>query len=211
MTMSDRNSQQLESKKPYHHGDLRQQLVLGAVKLLKEEGEAGLSMRKLAADVGVSRTAPYHHFKDKDELLCAIAEEGFTRMLRLLEKGAQDDFDLLSEEGFRQSFLEYVKFATENPEYYDLMFGGALWRSKSLTESLKQVAYESFRKDLRLMKRLQQEGRIRADIDVLRFSQVRWSVMHGMSRFMIDGIYMESSAIEAMTETAVEMFLKFLD
>lgn len=211
MPMSDRNKQSIESKKPYHHGDLRQQLVQGAVKLLREDGEAGLSMRKLAADVGVSRTAPYHHFKDKDELLCAIAEEGFTRMLRLLEKGADEGFDLLSADGMRTSFLEYVKFATENPEYYDLMFGGALWRSKSLTESLRQVAYESFRKDLQVMKRYQEAGRIRADLDLLRFSQVRWSVMHGMSRFMIDGIYMDSSAIEAMTETAVEMFLRFLD
>lgn len=179
--------------------------------MLREEGEAGLSMRKLAAEVGVSRTAPYHHFKDKDELLCAIAEEGFCRMLTLLEKGAQGDVDLLSEQGLRLSLLEYVQFATENPEYYDLMFGGGLWRSKSLTGSLKQVAYESFRKDLQLMKQLQEQDRIRADIDVLRFSQVRWSVMHGMSRFMIDGIYMDSSAIEAMTETAVEMFLRFLD
>ena len=64
-------------KKAYHHGDLRKALLDEAARLLREEGEAGLSMRKLAGHAGVSRTAAYQNFKDKQELLCAIAEEGF--------------------------------------------------------------------------------------------------------------------------------------
>ncbi|MGB1907401.1 MAG: TetR/AcrR family transcriptional regulator, partial [Spongiibacter sp.] len=49
----------------YHHGDLRSELLDAAARLLREEGEAGLSMRRLAQELGVSRTAPYHHFADK--------------------------------------------------------------------------------------------------------------------------------------------------
>ena len=66
-------------RKAYHHGDLRKALLDDAVKLLREEGEAGLSMRNLAARAGVSRTAAYHHFEGKHALLCAVAEEGFKR------------------------------------------------------------------------------------------------------------------------------------
>ena len=61
----------------YHHGDLRLSLVKAAGELIQEQDVEALSMRKLADHVGVSRTAPYHHFKDKNELLCAIAESGF--------------------------------------------------------------------------------------------------------------------------------------
>ena len=52
----------MTTKANYHHGDLRRTLLDQAALLLREEGEQGLSMRRLAARAGVSRTAPYHHF-----------------------------------------------------------------------------------------------------------------------------------------------------
>jgi len=56
-------------KTKYHHGDLRTTLLEVAGEMLKESGIEEVSLRKLAARVGVSRTAPYHHFKDKNALL----------------------------------------------------------------------------------------------------------------------------------------------
>ena len=73
----------MSTKKAYHHGDLRQVLLDQAAALLRDEGETGLSMRALAGRAGVSRTAPYHHFRDKRELLCAIAEEEYRWPLAL--------------------------------------------------------------------------------------------------------------------------------
>ena len=66
-------------KSSYHHGDLKRALLDETARILREEGEDALSLRHLAASVGVSRTAPYHHFRDKQSLLCAVAEEGFAR------------------------------------------------------------------------------------------------------------------------------------
>ncbi len=62
----------------YHHGDLRTALLDAAAKRLAKHGVESLSLRKLAEDAGVSRTAPYHHFKDKSALLSAIAAKGFS-------------------------------------------------------------------------------------------------------------------------------------
>ena len=52
-------------------------------------GIEALSLRKLAEQVGVSRTATYHHFKDKHDLLCAVAAEGFSALEKNIE---QSDF-----------------------------------------------------------------------------------------------------------------------
>ena len=70
------------SRSSYHHGDLRAALLAAARDMIAEAGIEGLSLRKLAERAGVSRTAPYHHFQDKNDLLCAIAAEGFQRRHR---------------------------------------------------------------------------------------------------------------------------------
>ena len=81
----------------YHHGDLRAQLLDVAARLLREEGEEGLSMRRLAQELGVSRTAPYHHFSDKHSLLCGIAEEGFRRFRQVNADAELWNVDTFSE------------------------------------------------------------------------------------------------------------------
>jgi len=96
-----------QNKSNYHHGDLRSTLINAANVLLKEMGIEGLSLRKLADKVGVSRTAPYHHFKDKNQLLCAIAEQGFVHW----QQDAEFIFNqtgLLPKEKYRQFFHGYI-------------------------------------------------------------------------------------------------------
>ena len=71
-----RESQAAEAR-PYHHGDLRRALVDAASRVLEAEGPSALSLRAVAREAGVSPAAPYHHFKDKTELLEAVAHEGW--------------------------------------------------------------------------------------------------------------------------------------
>ncbi|MEM6617672.1 MAG: TetR/AcrR family transcriptional regulator [Pseudomonadota bacterium] len=68
------------STRPYHHGDLRADLVARALDILRDTPPEALSLRALAWAAGVSHNAPYMHFKDKDALLRAVADEGFARM-----------------------------------------------------------------------------------------------------------------------------------
>ena len=192
------------TKKTYHHGDLRQVLISEAAKIIREEGEDALSMRKLATNTGVSRTAPYHHFGDKQDLLCAIAEEGFRR------------FDLFFEQqtsiGDLQSHLQkrlrvYVNFAIDNPEYYDLMFSSRIWKSSKISSSLKDRAYGSFRRYTETVTALCENIELPLGVTPLRISQLSWSTFHGMSRLVIDGIYVDKTAIDAMLDTAAKLFV----
>src|SRR6187549_1461323 len=66
-----------EVGRPYHHGNLRRELVDAALEELAEHGPQDLSLRALARRAGVSHAAPTHHFGDKAGLLTAIAVEGY--------------------------------------------------------------------------------------------------------------------------------------
>ncbi|MEX1664886.1 TetR/AcrR family transcriptional regulator [Zhongshania arctica] len=193
------------SDKPYHHGDLRRQILDEAARLLKEEGEAGLSMRKLAQNLGVSRTAPYHHFTDKQALLCGVAEEGFRRLREVVRAQPYMEGAQISEAAVREFVRRYVQFSIDNAEYYELMFGARLWKSQQLTDSLKLEAYAAFKIYLEHI-RIWQQSIGNTNIDALRFAQVSWSTLHGMSRLLIDGIYLDATAINVMSDAAAKMF-----
>lgn len=106
--------------RPYHHGDLRRALVEAGRRLLEREGSAGLSLRAVAREAGVSAAAPYHHFKDRAALLYAVAHEGNVA----LNDAVRTAFDS-SEAGQERIVavgLAYVTFALANPALYELMF-----------------------------------------------------------------------------------------
>src|SRR6266545_5478767 len=65
---------------PYHHGDLRRALTDVALRLVTERGPGGFTLREAARVIGVSQTAPYRHFRTKEALLAAVAEEGFEEL-----------------------------------------------------------------------------------------------------------------------------------
>jgi AcrR family transcriptional regulator len=192
-------------KNSYHHGDLQASLLGAAKAMLRESGVEGLSLRKLADRVGVSRTAPYHHFKDKNELLCAIAEEGFDHWHETAKQiFARDDLNVRAK--YKEFFFGYINYAMNNPELYDLMFGRAIWKQNSATEGLRAVAYPSFQFQVQMTKQWQEQGLMPREQDTLRLAQVTWGTMHGIARLLIDGIYADNSHIEDMCECAVDLF-----
>jgi len=202
-------------KRPYHHGDLYQQLIQTAIDMLRKDGEASLSMRKLASELGVSRMAPYHHFEDKHALLCAIAEEGFKKFEKVTSgKTSVYEFATSSEyftqENFGVFVRSYVSFAVNNSDFYDLMFGGHLWKSDKQTETLKDSGHQSFRHYLDRIKHLKEKGLISEQVEPLKFAQMSWSMLHGMSRLLIDGIYVDHTAIDSMCDAATESLWQLL-
>jgi len=195
------------TKKPYHHGDLYHQLIHTAIDMLRRDGEAALSMRKLATELGVSRMAPYHHFEDKHSLLCAIAEEGFKKFVATTNaNNSAYDFakspEAFTQKNFSLFVKSYVQFAVNNADFYDLMFGGHLWKSNKQTVSLKQSGHQSFKHYLDRIRMLKEMGLLNEQLDPLKFAQISWSMLHGMSRLLIDGIYIDDSAIDAMCDAA---------
>lgn len=106
--------------RPYHHGDLRRALVEAARRLLETEGPAAMSLRAVAREAGVSPAAPYHHFKDKSELLSAVAGEGWAMLSTAIDTAARTDPD-----EFLAPTLAYIAFTRENPALYRIMYDAA--------------------------------------------------------------------------------------
>jgi|SRR5436190_235631 AcrR family transcriptional regulator len=108
------------SAKPYHHGDLQRALVDAAQAILEREGPAALSLRAVAREAGVSPAAPYHHFKDKDELIGAVAKRGF-EMLADAMRAATAEQKTDAERSLAIG-VAYVCFARDHPAMYHTMF-----------------------------------------------------------------------------------------
>jgi len=189
-----------DSKSSYHHGDLRDGLLQAAMEIIQHSGIEGLSMRKLADRVGVSRTAPYHHFRDKQSLLSELALQGFRHYGQQVEQ-IVNDRALDAEQHLNQFVQAYLRFALQHPQSYELMFGQTLWKSGQASEALRSEAYACFQRFVVLVEYWQQQGVLPAEAEALRFAQVVWSMLHGLSRLVIDGIYLESSSLDAITET----------
>ena len=203
--MSKAHTSTLPPARSYHHGDLRQSLLTEASRLLDEEGIAGLSLRKLADRLGVSRTALYHHFADKNALLCAVAAGGFNELESLLAPLAEEQA-LTPAQRYSRFARRYLDFALSQPARYGLMFGHTLWAAGSADEGLKQVAYSSFRRHREAVARWQAAGILPAQQDSLRLTQVTWGTLHGLAQLAIDGVYADASHLDALCETVGQLF-----
>ena len=111
------------ANKPYHHGDLRRALLGAAETILEREGPSGLSLRAVAREAGVSPAAPYHHFKDKDELMLAVGRNGFAQLKRALADAALGEGDAAAK--LPAIGLAYIEFAQAHPATYEVMYGCA--------------------------------------------------------------------------------------
>jgi AcrR family transcriptional regulator len=108
----------------FHHGNLRQELIDAA--LAAPEIEA-LSLRQLAASLGVTAAAAYRHFDSREDLLFEVACCGFDR----LRQGFAEAFDIelppSNAEEARQRLIRlaqaYLQFSDDEPALWRLMFG----------------------------------------------------------------------------------------
>lgn len=196
----------MSGKLNYHHGDLRRTLLQQASEMIARSGVEGLTLRKLAEQAGVSQTALYHHFQDKNDLLCALGAEGLEAfdmaMQRLLS-----DTTLEMSARFKAFAAYYVRYAVENPEHYELMFGRTTWRHQP-TEGLRRCGRNALRHFAEIMARLQQQGQLPSPVSPLRVAQISWGALHGLCCLMNDGIFPKSEDVEEISRYAVEMMQK---
>jgi AcrR family transcriptional regulator len=118
----------------YHHGDLSRALVAAGRRILEAEGPDALSLRAVAREAGVSPAAPYHHFKDKGELLEAVAGEGWEELgeaIKTARVEAPTPAAAITEIG-----VAYVGFARRNPALYRIMYRSACDR-ETMPDSAK--------------------------------------------------------------------------
>ena len=100
--------------------DFRERLCEAAERLFAERGPDAVTMRQLAAELGVSPMTPYRYFQDKEDILAAVRANAFNRFSESLEKARESTADV---RGRGHAVGEaYVTFALEHPHAYKLMF-----------------------------------------------------------------------------------------
>lgn len=166
----------MTGERTYHHGDLRAALLESAVALIREAGAEGLTLREVARRAGVSHTAPYRHFRDKEDLTAGIAEEGFATLARDMERAA-------SAKGTpRQRLLlggrAYVAFALKRPEHFKVMFSTNL--DPKHHPDARKAADAAFGGLVALVAACQEAGQIRRG-DPLTLARIAWSQVHGIA------------------------------
>jgi len=160
----------------YHHGDLRAAVIAAGLKRLGE-GDAGeLGLRALARDVGVSATALYRHFPDKEALLDALADEGLRRLGALqaqawLKAGG-------GRAGFKATGIAYVRFAHDEPALFRLSFTRQMPERKGEEEGDGgEVAYNLLRAGV---------GEVFPAELVDTAALHAWALVHGLAMLILD-------------------------
>lgn len=177
-------SMNAQIEKPYHHGDLHEEILCAACRLLEENNIASLSLREIAKEVGVSHTAPYRHFKDKESLLAGIAGLGFDRLTEQLTAAVTsnpgDPVKQLIEAG-----QKYVSMAQQRPQCTQLMFGGILPCDDTYPE-LRASGDSAFEGLLSIIIEGQALGVFKPG-DIKMMALTAWSGIHGLSMLIIGG------------------------
>jgi len=170
----------------YHHGNLKRVLLDTALKMIQERGDFHFTMRELARRAEVTHNAPYRHFADKNTLLAALAEEGFTvlgkALVRRRKKEGSDPVRHL-----RTLAQEVVKFAIKKPFHYQLMFGNVLRGNADKHPPLKKASEEVFLILAGVLQACQDEGSARTDFTASELAVGAWSMAHGLSSLALSG------------------------
>lgn len=169
----------------YHHGDLRRALVEAALELLAEGGTEALGLRELARRVGVSPSAPYRHFRDKQALIQAVAAAGYELFLAALE-GTKAGVP--AEEQFGAMAEAYVHFALRYPRLYKLMFSSELGKFED--RDLRRAADAAYASLAVAAAKEDPDSPGEAAITA-------WAFVHGLSMLLLDEQLLGVSAANA--------------
>jgi AcrR family transcriptional regulator len=164
------------TKKPYHHGGLREAVLKAALEEIEAVGPARLSMREIARRAGVSHAAPAHHFGDKAGIFTAIAIDGY-RLLRETTSVTRSGPDALLQGG-----VAYVVFAITHRAHFEVMFRPELFRAED--PDLETARLEA----VDVLFRAVAAGLGTDDPEQVTATAIAaWSVAHGFAALWLNG------------------------
>lgn len=166
----------------YHHGDLRNALIAAGMEIIEEKGLPGLSLRAIAARVGVSHTAPRNHFGSLRGLLTAIGAEAFRIHAEAMKKGVSDTSP--GPERLRAAMEGYVDFALRHPSLFAMMFSPEYCDVDD--EELRANARASYSVLEDIARDLDWPGAA-APQGALRTEMMLWSFVHGYATLRLAG------------------------
>jgi len=178
------------TRSTYHHGDLRAALVAAGLAMLAA-GEP-FSLRALARQAGVSPTAPYRHFPDRDALESALAVRGLQDLMVALAPNGQTP---ATSEEVAELGVRYVRFALARPALFRLMFG----RECDDQDDERVRAAAALHDYLATVL-----GHVFPNADADALATAGWSLAHGLAFLHLDGKLANSdpAAVDARVRAA---------
>lgn len=162
----------------YHHGDARAACLRAARELLEEDG-GGLSVRAVARRAGVSATAPYRHFPDREALVSAVAAQGYRE---LAERLAAAHPAPAAPEDLADVAVAYVQFALAHPALFRAMFSEPCGPGNA--ERAAATAAISAYLDGLVRRAFPKQG---PDADFEALATAVWALVHGLAFLHLDG------------------------
>jgi AcrR family transcriptional regulator len=172
----------LPARKPqntYHHGDLRDALVQAALKEAEQGGPEAISIKALAAKLGVSQPAPYRHFADRDALLQAVTAEAFRQFNAILRKAIDASSKRSKLSRFAQAALD---FGLRRNGIYRLMFASRVMACAAEHSELHIAADEALALLIESME-VPAVGLVRE-----RQALLVWAALHGVVSLAEQGL-----------------------
>ncbi len=189
----------------YHHGALRKALIDTGLELISEKGISGFTLREVAKRTGVSTAAPYHHFKDKAELLQAMSAEGW----RMLGERFKAAFSTLETPSARLRAIGelYIRFAIEYTPYFRVMSRPDLYCSQGSCdqgEATGLTVFEMLRSAVAGCFPVKKND----DPDLQEMVLHAWVMVHGFATLWIDGSLQGTSLGELGIEGLISMLFR---
>jgi AcrR family transcriptional regulator len=192
----------------YHHGDLKNALRAAGSALIAERGVEGVSLREISQATGVSHTAAYRHYADKQALLADLAEDGFRQLAAINRQS------ILATPGGPVAQLmacgrAYVRFGVAQPHVLQLMFSQAIpdW---AVHPSLQQASEDLARTLADVVSAGQAAGVMRP-APLGEVTLTAWSLVHGLALLLagrrIPAPVIDEAFIEHMAEQCVALLM----
>jgi AcrR family transcriptional regulator len=179
---------------------LRRALLDEALRTIQSHGVEHLTLRTVGERLGVSRSALYRHFADKQSLLATVGKEGFRRLRQAMadawERNGRGRI------GFQAMGKAYVQFAVAHPSHYRVMFGGFV-ESAPKDDHFVAEAKAAFQVLVDALVEQQNAGDIRRDDPVL-MGRFVWALVHGTAMLVIDGQLPEAAQKDTLEHYTFE-------
>ena len=162
----------------YHHGNVKNELVTTAMRLMEVEDLEKISLRRLAREIGVTPAAVYNHFSSKQEMMATVKSRAFDKMHEYLKHNCIDHAE--PEREFEEICQAYIDFSQQHPSLFDVLFSVRV--SPESSESIISAASDNRPDRLGIIiKRLYDKHKIPITEDRLVLSTVSiWAQLHGL-------------------------------
>ena len=181
-------------EKKYHHGDLKNALIEAGIDILSKEGVGALSLRKVARKAGVSHTAPYAHFADKQALIAAIATEGYEKLYARISGVVQQYHDDPARQLVEAAYA-YLEFALTDTDHFKITLSGIVEKEKDYP-AFVTISKKNFDLVVEIIEACQKEGVLPAGpSDLMAVST--WGLLHGLVSLVLE---------EQVSHTILERF-----